>query len=280
MKLIIIFILWIALLYFKRPTDATQKLALFLRKLFWGKTIIAGESLVYRLNTSKTYKHFTDVYEQIVSLQRTMTGVDEELNHLFFHFVNEDLTWEKRGRKVIVDALGQMMVITATIWGFFLFLAEELSVNLSGRWEPLAIGFCHIFAPLILILLAPKLTKVIEAKFGELCAEYLKIMFLKEGGLSVSQIISKAKITQSHRSIELNMLSKRLSLITQHWRKTGEDPSPQLNLLKAEINRVQESILSTKKKKIELLKFSLLGVFHLGSYLLVISTIIPQTFIE
>ena len=86
-------------------------------------------------------------------------------------------------------------------------------------------------------------------------------MFLKEGGLSVSQIISKAKITQSHRSVELNMLSKRLSSITQHWRKTGEDPSPQLNLLKAEINRVQESILSTKKKKIELLKFSLLGSF-------------------
>ena len=77
-----------------------------------------------------------------------MTGVDEELNHLFFHFVNEDLTWEKRGRKVIVDALGQMMVITATIWGFFLFLAKELSVNLSGRWEPLALVFA-IYLPLL-----------------------------------------------------------------------------------------------------------------------------------
>jgi hypothetical protein len=228
-----------------------------------------------KLEVSDTpYKYFLPLLHQVLDLGRKFgVPVNSGLKEIKKNLI-KDLKFEQKLSAELWGGFIQFLMVSAITWLFSFFTKKIAGVNFPGS-VLLFIGLMQIAGAVFFHKIYHILYRQVFKYFEEYLLGVLTLKSLVVSQQSVGESLKLAKINnlQQIENKQFRLLNQRLKVLITDWQKAGIPIKVQLDEILEEIWFLQEELFLQFLKKVAALKFLVLALFYLSSFLLLIGSL-------
>lgn len=216
------------------------------------------------------YKYFTKLMERILKITK-IYGVSWHLaGETFRNILASDLKWERKIQQEFKSGLFQVFCLVFFIWIFIIMSQKSLpEYNDMTKFKTFILVY-QLMGLFIYVKMANHLRFNIFKSFEGLAFSVQTLRSLLVVGINFKKLIELSKFAELNQKFKnpLAHIFERLELSVKFWKEQGISPKEELDRLLLELSFAQEIILGQLAQKLMVLKFFVMSIFFLGSYLL------------
>jgi len=221
------------------------------------------------------YKFYTDLLVELLDQLRRFGGAKFKLLFAFKKQLKDDLQFEKRISSLVGGGVCQFLLVVVITWGFI-----ALTCRLVGYSPSLALLFLISLLHLSGVVLFLFQVKKMKVRALEPFMVFYRVLIIIKlslgGGLSVSESLRRSRVEQlflkSYRSYP--HLIVRVDLLIKRWQTQGGEIAQELDELMDELLFQRDEEFLKLNRNSTALKFLILALFYLSSYLLFVFTLL------
>jgi hypothetical protein len=187
---------------------------------------------------------------------------------------------EMKVRSVESASIYQYLVLTVVTWVFVLILRQQVAVDVFFL---IGVSF---FLQVMGLMIHFALKKTIKARLFKDFDRYFEVLYSLKALCSIeipiSSLMERAGVTSLQKSPAkvLVPIHERLMVIVRSQLQGGQDPRTDLQNLSDELWHLRESCLEQYFKSLMVLRYSMVFLFYLPSFLVVIWGVMGKVMTE